>query len=293
MKLTGCFSAIPTPFTENGIDEDTMARHSEWMVKQGVDGIVVVGTTGESATMSNDEKIRAMNIVSEAVGDKVTIIGGAGNNSTSESLEFVTRVENETSVSAIMSVVPYYTKPPQEGVMAHFRAIADHSALPVIIYNVPGRVGVDMLPSTMISLAAHDNIVGIKEASGNIHVAGILTSELGDDVSLFSGDDGTAMAFIALGGHGVISVASNVAPYEVSQLCEAALGSDRDTARAYNRTMVILQNLLFSDSSPIPTKVILEHLGFGSARVRLPLVDMPSDIAATLRHEFDRLGTRR
>lgn len=293
MNLTGCYSAIPTPFTEDGIDEETMARHAEWMVKQGVDGIVVVGTTGESATMSNDEKIRAMNIVTEAVGAKATIIGGAGNNCTSESLEFVSRVEKETSVSVIMSVVPYYTKPPQEGVIAHFRAIADHSSLPVIIYNVPGRVGVDMLPSTMISLAGHDNIVGIKEASGNIHVAGILTSELGDSVSLLSGDDGTAMAFIALGGHGVISVASNVAPYEVSQLCDAALGSDRDTARAYNRTMVILQELLFSMPSPIPTKVILEHLGFGSARVRLPLVDMPSDIAATLRHEFDRLGTKR
>jgi 4-hydroxy-tetrahydrodipicolinate synthase len=293
MKLTGCFSAIPTPFTEDGVDEKTMAEHAEWMVDHGVDGIVVVGTTGESATMTNDEKILAMNVVSEAVGHRATVVGGAGNNCTSESLDFVERVENETDVSVIMSVVPYYTKPPQEGVIAHFRAIADKSSLPVIIYNVPSRVGVDMLPQTMITLCEHDNIVGIKEASGNIHVAGFLTSELGDSVSLLSGDDGTAMAFLALGGHGVISVASNVAPAEVSKLCDAALGSDRETARKYNRTMVILQELLFSMPSPIPTKVVLEHLGFGSSRVRLPLVDMPEELATSLRHEFDRLETQR
>lgn len=293
MKLSGCFSAIPTPFTEDGIDETTMARHAEWMVDHGVDGIVVVGTTGESATMSNDEKIRAMNIVTDAVGDRATVIGGAGNNCTSESLEFVDRVVHETRVSAIMSVVPYYTKPPQEGVIAHFLAIANQSSLPVIIYNVPGRVGVDMRPETMITLAQHENIVGIKEASGNIHVAGILTSELGDSVSLLSGDDGTAMAFIALGGHGVISVASNVAPAEVSSLCDAALCGDRDGARRFNKTMVVLQELLFSMPSPIPTKVVLEHLGFGSAHVRLPLVPMPADVAQTLRDEFDRLETTR
>src|SRR5690625_4560792 len=172
MRIEGCLSAIPTQFNDNGIDEQALAAHATWMIDQGCSGIVVCGTTGEAATMSNDEKIRAMNVVSEAVGARAVVVGGAGNNSTSESLEFVARVCKETKVDAIMSVVPYYTKPPQEGIRQHFRAIADQSSLPVIIYNVPGRTVVSMTEETILSLLDHSNIVSVKEASGDIHLAG-------------------------------------------------------------------------------------------------------------------------
>lgn len=307
MELKGCYSAIPTPFTENGVDEETLARHAQWMVDEGVSGVVVVGTTGESATMSDDEKIRAIQVVSEAVGQRATVVGGAGNNSTSESLEFVRRVNKETDVDAIMSVVPYYTKPPQEGILAHFRAIADESEDPVIIYNVPGRTGVSMTPRTMIEASRHTNIVGIKEASGEIHPAGKLLAgeydlspinpDSNDDisgvashVSLFSGDDGTSMAFLALGGHGIISVASNVAPFEMARLCAAVEAGDLATAQRYNRVAIALQDLLFHHPNPIPTKILMRELGFGNGMVRLPLVALDNARESALIDAFNRLS---
>lgn len=293
MRIEGCLSAIPTPFTQSGIDERTLAEHAAWMVDKGCAGIVVCGTTGESATMTDDEKIRAMNIVSEAVGDHAIVVGGAGNNCTQESLDFCERVNRETRVHAIMSVVPYYTKPPQEGVRAHFRAIADVSKTPVIIYNVPSRSVVSMTVDTMLSLLDHPNIVSIKEASGDIHIAGLLARSLDGRGTLLSGDDGTSMAFMAVGGHGVVSVASNVAPQVMSSMCQALAAGDLATARVYNDVAVQLQDLLFQMPSPIPTKVVLEKLGFGSAHVRLPLVGMPEGAVKLLHGEVERLGLSR
>ncbi len=292
MELSGCFSAITTPFTETGIDEAAMAAHASWMVDCGVTGIVVVGTTGESATMTNDEKIRAMQVVSEAVGSRATVVGGAGNNCTQESLEFVERVNTETRVDAIMSVVPYYTKPPQAGMLLHFRAIAEKSRHPVIVYNVPSRTGAGtgMTVETMAGLTEHANIIGVKEASGEIHAAAKLAEAAAPGSALFSGDDGTSMAFLAVGGHGVISVASNIAPREMSAMCRAVASGDMVAARKHNRVAIRLQDLLFNLPNPIPVKVGVAHLGFGTARVRAPLCEMPPETAEELIAEFDALG---
>lgn len=289
MRIEGCLSAIPTQFNDNGIDEQALAAHATWMIDQGCSGIVVCGTTGEAATMSNDEKIRAMNVVSEAVGARAVVVGGAGNNSTSESLEFVARVCKETKVDAIMSVVPYYTKPPQEGIRQHFRAIADQSSLPVIIYNVPGRTVVSMTEETILSLLDHSNIVSVKEASGDIHLAGKLVRQLDGRGTLLSGDDGTSAAFVAIGGHGVISVASNVAPRIVSEAVQAARDGDLKTMQERNHILVQLQDLLFQQPSPIAVKVALAHRGYGNTRVRQPLCEMDEAAAQKLRDAIDAL----
>lgn len=290
MRIEGCLSAIPTQFNDNGIDEQALAAHATWMIDNGCSGIVVCGTTGEAATMSNDEKIRAMNVVSEAIGSRAVVVGGAGNNSTSESLEFVARVCKETQVDAIMSVVPYYTKPPQEGIRQHFRAIADQSTLPVIIYNVPGRTVVSMTEETILSLLDHTNIVSVKEASGDIHLAGKLVRGLDGRGTLLSGDDGTSAAFVALGGHGVISVASNVAPRIVSDAIQAARDGDLKTMQERNNILVQLQDLLFQQPSPIAVKVALAHRGHGNTRVRQPLCKMDEAAAQKLRDAIDALG---
>lgn len=294
MRIEGCLSAIPTPFNaKNGVDEAALAAHAIWMIDNGCSGVVVCGTTGESATMSNDEKIRAIQVVTEAIGDRAIVVGGAGNNSTSESLEFVERVNRETKVHAIMSVVPYYTKPPQAGIKAHFTAIADVSSAPVIIYNVPSRSVVSMTPRTMLDLLDHPNIVSCKEASGDIHVAAKLISELDGRGTLLSGDDGTSGAFVAIGGHGVISVASNIAPRVMVDLIEAAMAGDR-AGVAYNNQLVSkLQDMLFSYSSPAPTKILMEHLGFCSSRVRLPLVQMEAKDAELLCLQLDQMEITR
>lgn len=290
MRIEGCLSAIPTQFNDTGIDEQALAAHAIWMIDRGCSGIVVCGTTGESATMSNDEKIRAMNVVSEAVGSRAMVIGGAGNNSTSESLEFVERVCKETRVDAIMSVVPYYTKPPQEGIRQHFRAIADKSTLPMIVYNVPGRTVVSMSEETILTLFDHPNIVACKEASGDIHFAGKLVRQLDGRGTLLSGDDGTSAAFVAIGGHGVISVASNVAPRIVSDAVKAAREGDLKTLKARNDILVQLQDLLFQQPSPIAVKVALAHRGHGSERIRQPLCLMDEAAAQQLRNDIDALG---
>lgn len=242
--------------------------------------------------MSNDEKIRAMNVVHEAVEGRGIVVGGAGNNSTSESLEFVTRVNRETKVDAIMSVVPYYTKPPQAGIRAHFTEIANLSDRPVIIYNVPSRTVASMTAETVLHLFDHANIVACKEASGDIYLAGTILRDLDGRGTLLSGDDGSSAAFVAIGGHGVISVASNVAPRLMSDLVRAARESDRARLQELNKTAVILQDILFRLPSPIPVKAAVEHLGFGSASVRMPLVPMDEADRLALIATLDELGLR-
>ncbi|MCB9507385.1 MAG: 4-hydroxy-tetrahydrodipicolinate synthase [Myxococcales bacterium] len=271
-QLRGCLVAIVTPFRPDGsVDTDALTRHARWMVGEGVSGIVVNGTTGESATLTTDEKITAMNAVFDAVGDRATVVGGAGNNCTSESLEFVREANERARLHAIMSVVPYYNKPNQRGIARHFEAVADASRFPVVVYNVPGRTVVSMSVDTIVGVAAHPNIVGIKEASGDLHVAAKLVSRLPAEFALLSGDDPTAMPFIAVGGHGVISVAGNVAPRLVSDVCRAALESDYAAARPLNGRLALIHDLMFRYASPLPAKVVCEALGFGAAAVRLPL----------------------
>lgn len=292
--LHGCYTAIITPFRDGQIDTRAMAEHAEWMIEQGVRGVVVNGTTGEAATISDDEKLIALQTVIEAVGDRAQIIMGAGNNSTSESLTFIGRVNQIAGITAIMSVVPYYVKPPQEGLIAHFTEIASVSTHPVVVYNVPSRTVAELKVESMVELARHPNIVGFKEASGDLYQDARLIDQLGErDVSLLSGDDPTALPFISIGGDGVISVISNIAPRLMSDLCAAAARGDVTTARALNGKVSRLQGLLFSTSSPIPVKAACAWLGFGDGFVRLPLVSMEGEARESLIASLTALGIAR
>lgn len=293
MQLRGLFVAIVTPFRDGGLDEAALAAHASWLVDEGASGIVVCGTTGESATLHNDEKIRAMNVVFEAVGHRTTVIGGIGNNSTAESLHQIARVDEEARVHGIMCVVPYYNKPDQAGITAHFRALADASRNPLVIYNVPGRTVVSMTAETMLDLAAHPNIVGIKEASADLFMDTFLLERLPADVSVLSGDDATALPFIAIGGHGVISVVGNVAPRLMAGLCQSALTGDLASARAANHTVAHLHRLMFSAPNPLPAKAVASHLGFGDGDVRLPLVALDAERRAALVSACEALGVTR
>lgn len=276
MKLDRCLVAITTPFDgDDRVDYDALQAHAKWLVDEGVSGIVVAGTTGESATLHNDEKIAAMNAVWDAVADRATVIGGAGNNSTSESLAFVRRVNTEAKVHAIMSVVPYYNKPNQRGIVGHFNAISDVSAFPVMVYNVPGRTVVSMTLETMLASCEHPNVCAIKEASADLHLGSKLLEHA--KVSVLSGDDATAMPLMALGGAGVVSVAGNVTPRLMADLCDATLDGDMGKAQRLSRRVAHVHDLMFRYASPLPVKAIANALGFGSGAIRPPLAPLSDE----------------
>lgn len=276
MTLTGCFVAITTPFTGGKVDEQALASHASWLVDQGVQGIVVCGTTGESATMSDDEKLRAMHTIVESVGARTKVVAGAGNNCTAESLAFLKLSNQVRGLDAIMSVVPYYNKPNQRGILAHFKAVCDASTHPVVLYNVPGRTVVGTTAETMVKALSHSNVIAAKEASGDLHLGSNILRELPEGRTLLSGDDVTSMPFMACGGHGVVSVVANFAPKLVSELCASTMAGDLSRAQALHAQMVPLHELAFSDSNPLPTKAIVSQLGFGSSDVRLPLPNLLS-----------------
>ena len=277
MKFEGCLVAIITPFDERGaVDFPALQAHASWMVDEGVSGVVVCGTTGESATLSEDEKISAMNAVWDAVADRAIVVGGAGTNCTAQSAEFVDRVNREAQVHAIMSVVPYYNKPNQRGIIGHFDAILERTEAPLVLYNVPGRTVVSMTIETMAELSTRDGVVAIKEASADLHMDAKLLPEIGD-VALLSGDDATTMPFIAQGGHGTVSVVGNVAPRLMSEMCLAAAAGDLETARRLNQRVAHIHDLMFRYPNPLPAKAIASKLGFGRPDVRLPLAPLSDD----------------
>ncbi|MBU6161601.1 MAG: 4-hydroxy-tetrahydrodipicolinate synthase [Myxococcales bacterium] len=293
MNLSGCFTAITTPFNGRSVDERALAEHAAWMVDQGVSGVVVCGTTGESATMTDDEKIRSMNVVFEAVGHRATVVGGAGNNCTEESLEFIRRVNEEARVHAIMSVVPYYVKPTQAGCVAHFAALSDASRNPVVVYNVPGRTVVNMTADTMLRCAAHPNVCGIKEASADMLQGTLLMERLPSRVAVMSGDDATSALLMFAGARGVISVVSNIAPKLVSDLCAAVAKGDVSTARTLHTHMCHLHNIVFEQANPIPVKALVARLGFGDGTLRLPLLAMEDALTDALWSRCQALGVAR
>lgn len=294
MKLERCLVAITTPFTaDDAVDYEALQRHARWLVDEGVRGLVVCGTTGEAATLTDEEKIGAMNAVWDAVGDRVAVIGGAGNNCTSESLAFVRLANAGARVHAIMSVVPYYNKPNQRGIVAHFAAVCDASRFPVMLYNVPGRTVVNMAVDTMLSACAHPNVVAIKEASADLHVAAKLAAAIPERVALLSGDDATAMPFMAVGGQGVVSVVGNVAPAVMSEMADAVLAGDLSAARRANTRIARLHDLMFRYASPLPAKAIVSKLGFGSSTPRLPLAPLLDEELSGVLTEAERLEVRR
>lgn len=276
--IKGSIVAIVTPMTASGeVDFDSLGRLVEWHITEGTDAIVAVGTTGESATLSVDEHLAVIRKVIEVSAKRVPVIAGTGANSTTEAIE-LTQLAKDAGADACLIVTPYYNKPPQEGLYRHFKAIAEAVNVPIILYNVPGRTGCDMLPATVARLASVPNIVGIKEAKGELsRVRDLLALGLPASFGLYTGDDATARESMLLGFHGDISVTANVAPKLMHQMCAAALAGDAAEAEVFDAKLVLLHKNLFVDPNPIPAKWALEVMGRIPGGIRLPLVPMNPD----------------
>ena len=275
----GSMVALITPMTASGdIDEAALEALVDFHLNNGTDAIVAVGTTGESATLSYDEHRHVMKRVVQLVNKRVPVIAGTGSNSTVEAIE-MSEIAKQDGADACLLVTPYYNKPTQEGLYQHYKKIAESVAIPHILYNVPGRTACDMLPETVERLATIANIVGIKEATGNLARAKEILERCGDKIELYSGDDATAMELILMGGQGDISVTANVAPKAMHEMCKAALAGDRETATRINDTLVDLHKDLFLEPSPMPVKWALAKMGYGDVKgIRLPLVPMSASL---------------
>ena len=272
--LTGSLVAIITPMREDGsVHYEQFQRLIDWHVANGTDAIVAVGTTGESTTLSVPEKIEVIEAAIRFADGRIPVIAGTGVNSTSEAIE-LSRAAVGSGAYATLSVVPYYNKPPQEGIYRHFAAIAEAADIPMIVYNVPGRTVVNMNNDTVLRLAEIPNIIGIKEASGDIGRMVDLINRVPEDFAIYSGDDPTGMAAMLCGAHGVITVAGNVAPKLFADMCRAALTGNLAEARALNAKLVPLYQEMFCEPSPAAPKWALEKLGLCSRAVRLPMVSL-------------------
>ncbi|MEM5405830.1 MULTISPECIES: 4-hydroxy-tetrahydrodipicolinate synthase [Paraburkholderia] len=274
ITLQGSIPAIVTPMHEDGsLDLPAFRKLIDWHVEEGTDALVVVGTSGESATLDVEEHILMIETAVEHAAGRMPIIAGAGGNSTAEAIE-LTKHAKEVGAQASLQVVPYYNKPTQEGMYRHFAKIAEDVDLPVILYNVPGRTVADMANETILRLAEVPGIIAVKEATGNIDRAAHLIKHAPKGFKIFSGDDPTAIALMLLGGHGNISVTANVAPRQMSDLCKAALAGDAKTAREIHMKLLSLHKNLFIESNPIPVKWALQELGRIEGGIRLPLTPL-------------------
>jgi len=272
--IVGSIVALVTPMQEDGsVDYDGLRRLIDWHIAEGTDCIGVVGTTGESPTVSVEEHCEVIRIAVEHAAGRVPIMAGAGANSTREAIE-LTRYSKSVGADCTLQVVPYYNKPSQEGIYQHFKAIAEGVDLPVVLYNVPGRTVADMLPETTLRLAQVPGIVGIKEATGNIERAAQLIKHAPAGFSVYSGDDGTAVALMLLGGHGNVSVTANVAPKLMHELCMAAIEGRVQRAREIHLQLLSLHKQLFCEPSPAPTKWAMSRLGLCRPGVRLPILPL-------------------
>ena len=271
--VSGSLVAIVTPMQQGGaLDLPALGRLIDFQIENGTAGIVIVGTTGESPTVSVEEHCRLIQAAIDDAAGRVPVIAGTGGNSTAEALE-LTRFAKRAGASACLSVVPYYNKPPQEGLYRHFRAIAEAVGLPMLLYNVPGRTVADLANDTILRLAEVPAIVGLKDATSDLvrHVDLIRRLPKNKEFALYSGNDDTALAYVLLGGHGVISVTANVAPKAMSEMCAAALRGDIAGARAINDRLLALNVKLFVEANPIPLKWAMAEMGLCGGALRLPL----------------------
>lgn len=283
--ITGSIVALITPMVPDTLAVDWVALKKlvEWHIAQGTSGIVAVGTTGESATLDVDEHIEVIRCCVEVAAGRIPIIAGTGANSTSEAIE-LTAAARDARADACLLVTPYYNKPTQEGLYLHHKAIAEAVDIPQLLYNVPGRTACDMQADTVIRLAAIDNIVGIKEATGDIDRARALIRGCPDTFAVYSGDDFTAIDLMLAGGKGNISVTANVAPADMSALCAAAVGGDEPRARALQDKLMPLHKAMFLESNPIPAKWAVAELGLCQHNaIRLPLTDLSPRFHDTVR----------
>ncbi len=266
----GVITALVTPFKNGAVDYAAFERLLERQIKAGVHGIVPVGTTGETSTLTMDEHEAIVKLCVERAAGRVKVIAGAGSNNTAETLHLA-RHAKEVGADAVLVVAPYYNKPSQEGMYQHFKALNDNVEVPVLLYNVPGRTVVDLSNDTIARLARLPNIVGIKDATGEVDRLSQMRLDIKKDFAFISGDDPTFLGYLAHGGHGVISVTSNVAPEACVALYEAAAQGAFDTARQWQDKLIKLDKVLFADSSPSPTKYALSRLGLCTEEVRLPI----------------------
>jgi 4-hydroxy-tetrahydrodipicolinate synthase len=281
--IKGSIVAIVTPMFEDGsLDFAGLRALVEWHVASGTAAIVAVGTTGESPTVDVEEHVQIIETAIKAAAGRVPVIAGTGANSTREAIE-LSRQAKRIGAQMSLSVVPYYNKPTQEGLYQHFKAIAEAVDLPIILYNVPGRTVADMSNDTALKLAQVPNIVGIKDATGNLERAADLVNRAPKDFALYSGDDGTGLAFMLSGGHGVISVTANAAPRLMAELCTAAIGGDNGRARQFNARLAGLHKELFVEANPIPVKWVLNQMGKIKPGIRLPMTALSSSFHDRLR----------
>jgi 4-hydroxy-tetrahydrodipicolinate synthase len=287
--IEGCLTALVTPFRDGRVDFDGLAQLVDWQIEQGVDGLVAVGTTGESATLGVEDHIAVVAATVKAARGRVPVIAGAGGNATNEAIE-LSRAAEGAGADALLQVTPYYNRPSQEGLFRHFEAIAKATKLPIILYNVPTRTACDLLPDTVVRLAEVDNVVGIKDATGNLVRGSELIARVGDRLTVLSGDDGTTFPLYAVGARGVISVVSNVAPRAMSDMWDAVLAGDWARGRQRHYELRVLSQLLFAEPSPAPAKAALAILGRCSIDVRLPLVAASTGLIEQLRIEMRARG---
>ena len=269
----GSMVALVTPFKDGRVDEVKLLELVEFQIKNGTDVLVPCGTTGESPTLSHDEHKRVIELTVAAANKRIPVVAGTGSNSTAEAIE-LTRYAKKVGVDGALVVLPYYNKPTQQGLVAHYRAIADAVELPLILYNIPGRTGINMLPETVAVLADHPNIVGMKEATGNLEQ---MTQDIvlcGDKLSFLSGDDTLTLPLMAVGGRGVISVVANIVPREVADLTRAFLSGDWKRAREIHLKLFPLCQAMFYETNPIPVKTAMALMGMIGGELRLPLCPM-------------------
>lgn len=274
MNLYGCYVALVTPFDEQGaLDEEGLRSNINYLIDHGVTGIVPCGTTGESATLSWEEHNHVVDIALHEARGRVSVITGAGSNNTKEAIEAAKHAK-DNGANAILCITPYYNKPTQEGLYQHYRAITENVAIPIVVYNVPGRTGVNLLPETLERLCEFDSIIAVKEASGNLLQVSEIHRRCGDRLTILSGDDALTLPMLTCGGKGVISVIGNILPSKMSEMIKAFFDRRMDDALTLHEELLPVSNALFIETNPIPVKTAMNYLGLHAGTLRLPLVAM-------------------
>ena len=288
--IKGSLVALVTPFDgQDRVDYASLKRLVDFHIEQGTNALVIAGTTGESPTLRRSEHIELIGRVLEIADGRIPVIAGTGSNSTFQSVQ-LSKAVADSRLAAYMAVVPYYNKPTQEGLYRHYMSIADAIEKPLLMYNVPGRTVADMLPETIARLANHDNIFGVKEATGDIDRLSEIQALVSDDFVLYSGDDFTALPFIEQGGHGVVTVSGNVAPRQMATMCRLALDGKTDEAKAIDDTLQPLNKMLFVESNPIPVKWAVAEMGLMEGHIRLPLTPFSEQYHEDMRSAMRTAG---
>ncbi len=287
--FTGAATALITPMTEQGVDYESLGRLIDFQIEGGIDALVVTGTTGENATLTDEEHVSVMEFCVKRTNHRVPVIASTGSNYTDHAI-WMTEQASRVGADAVLLVTPYYNKATQQGLLQSYTALADASDLPCILYNVPSRTGCNLLPETLAVLCKHPKIVGVKEASGDISQVAKIARLCGEDLTIYSGNDDQIVPILSLGGKGVISVLSNLVPGETSKMCHAYLDGDRETALSMQLRYLPLVDALFSEVNPIPAKAAMAAMGFGEIYMRLPLTPMNKEKEAQMLSIMRDLG---